>query len=183
MTTPDEPKRLNLGCGPYAKPGWINADHQRLDGVDLPGDIRDGLALADDAVQYVVAMHFLQDLAWGDIAPALREIRRVLAPGGVLRLGLPDLDRAIDAYRRGDAGYFLVPDRDVQSIGGKLITQIIWYGTVRTPFTYEYAEELLRSTGFTDIRRCEFGRTSSGFADLASLDNREGESLFVEARA
>ena len=181
--TKNDLKRLNLGCGPYATPGWINADHQRLDGVDLPGDIRDGLALADGAVQYVVAMHFLQDLAWGDIAPALREIRRVLAPGGVLRLGLPDLDRAIDAYRRGDAGYFLVPDGDMRSVGGKLITQIIWYGTVRTPFTFDYAEELLSTTGFTDIRRCEFGRTASEFVDIAALDNREGESLFIEARA
>jgi hypothetical protein len=33
------------------------------------------------------------------ITPALRELRRLLVPRGVLRLGLPDLDRAIDAYR------------------------------------------------------------------------------------
>ena len=175
--------RLNLGCGPQPAAGWINADRERFDGVDLCGDIREGLALPDGAVRYAVAMHFLQDLPWGDIPGALAEIRRVLVPGGVLRLGLPDLDRAVDAYRRGDAGYFLVPDADARSIGAKLVTQLVWYGTVRTPFTFDFAEEVLSNAGFTDVRRCEFGRSASEFADIASLDNREPESLFVEARA
>lgn len=31
------------------------------------------------------------------------EVRRVLKPGGVLRLGLPDLDKALQAYLRKDA--------------------------------------------------------------------------------
>jgi SAM-dependent methyltransferase len=175
--------RLNLGCGPQPAPGWINADRERFDGVDLCGDIRDGLALADGAVQYAVAMHFLQDLPWGDIPGALRELRRVLAPGGVLRLGLPDLDRAIDAYRRGDAGYFFVPDADARSVGAKLVTQIIWYGSVRTPFTFDFAEELLLQAGYSGVVRCGFGRSASRFADIATLDNRETESLFIEARA
>lgn len=183
MTTDDDTPRLNLGCGPRPAPGWINADREPFDGVELRGDIRHGLALPDGAVRYAVAMHFLQDLPWGDIPAALAELKRVLAPGGVLRLGLPDLDRAIDAYRRGDASYFIVPDEDAKSVGAKLITQIIWYGSVRTPMTFDYAEELLLAAGFSDVRRCEFGRTQSEFPDIASLDNREPESLFVEARA
>ena len=42
------------------------------------------------------------------------ELRRVLKPGGVLRLALPDLDKGIDAYRGGDEDYFLVPDEDAK---------------------------------------------------------------------
>ena len=50
-------------------------------------------------------------------AAALGELHRVLKPGGVLRLALPDLDRGIAAYQNGQADYFHVPDDDARSIG------------------------------------------------------------------
>jgi hypothetical protein len=125
----------------------------------------------------------LQDLAYQEILPALRELRRVLRAGGVLRLGLPDLDRALDAYRRGDARYFYVPDADAASLGGKLVTQIVWYGSVRTPFTFDFAVEQLARAGFARSARCPFRVTGSEYAEIVTLDNRERESLFVEAVA
>src|SRR4051812_42470040 len=102
--------RLNWGCGTKPAAGWLNADVRALEGVDLSGDIRAGLPLPADLLDCVVSTHALQALPYLDVVPALRELRRVLRPGGVLRLGLPDLDRAIDAYRRGDRAYFYVPD-------------------------------------------------------------------------
>ena len=68
------------------------------------------LALASSSVDCVVAIHVLQDLPYLEILPALVELRRVLVPGGALRLGLPDLDRAIAAYLRGDRRYYRVLD-------------------------------------------------------------------------
>jgi predicted SAM-dependent methyltransferase len=175
--------RLNLGCGPYPAPGWINVDQRPYPWVDLCCDILDGLAMPDGAVQVAVAMHLLQDLAWADVPRAIEELKRVLAPGGTLRIGVPDLDRAIDAYLRGDRGYFHVPDDDGRSVGAKLVTQIIWYGSVRTPFTFDYAREQLERAGFRDVRRCAFRETASAYPDIVSLDTRERESLYVEARA
>lgn len=173
---------LNCGCGPKPAEGWLNVDVQPHPGVDLTADLRQGLPLPDGSFDGIVAMHVLQDLAWSEVAPALKELRRLLAPGGVLRLGLPDLDRAIDAYRRGDAAYFFVPDEDARAVGAKLVTQIVWYGSVRTPFTFDFADECLRRAGFSQVRRCAFGKTSGGDGRLAALDNRERESLFIEAR-
>src|SRR5262249_28916555 len=141
-------QRLNWGCGPCIAPDWINADRKIGAGVDLACEIREGLPLASNHFDYVVGIHALQDLPYLDLLPALGELHRVLKPGGVLRLGLPDLDKALQAYLRKDAGYFYVPDRDAHSIGGKLITQIVWYGSVRTPFTYDFIEELLLQIGF-----------------------------------
>lgn len=128
-----------------------------------------------------VAMHALQDLPWGDIPHALAELHRVLAPGATLRIGVPDLDRAIDAYRRADGAYFHVPDEDARDCGAKFVTQIIWYGSVRTPFTFGYAREVLHAAGFRDVRRCGFGRTATGDGSIVALDNRPRETLFVEA--
>lgn len=173
--------RLNWGCGPTPPRGWINADRLTAPGIALSGDIRDGLPLADDVVDYAVTIHGLQDLAYPDIVPALQELRRVLRRDGVLRLGLPDLDRALAAYAGGEAGYFYIPDAEVTTLSGKLIVQLTWYGSVRTPFTWEFARELLLRAGFRRVARCAFRLTSSGYGDIVELDNRERESLFVEA--
>jgi hypothetical protein len=102
-------------------------------------------------------------------------------PGGVLRLGLPDLERAMDAYRSGDRDYFLVPDEDARSLGSKLVVQLIWYGYSRSLFVYDFVEELLLDAGFSSVTRCGFRETASGHADIVELDDREAESLFVEA--
>jgi ubiquinone/menaquinone biosynthesis C-methylase UbiE len=174
-------KRLNWGCGPVPAPGWINADRLSAPGIALSGDIRNGLSLADDAVDYAVSIHGLQDLPYLDIEPALQELRRVLRPGGVLRLGLPDLERALAAYARGESSYFYIPDAEVTTLSGKLIVQLVWYGSVRTPFTWEFARELLFKAGFRRVARCAYRFTKSPYAAIVELDNRERESLFVEA--
>jgi SAM-dependent methyltransferase len=148
-------RRLNWGCGPFTPRGWIHLDRETRNGVAVVHDMRDGLPLRDASVDYAVAVHALQDLAYLDVVPALAELRRVLRPGGALRLALPDLDRAIDAYRAGDREYFYIPDGDAASTGGKLIAQIVWYGSVRTPFTYDAVEELLARAGFRAVRRAE----------------------------
>lgn len=103
----------------------------------------------------------------------------MLKSEGVLRLAVPDLDKAIDAYRAGDATCFYVPDEDARSVAAKLITQIIWYGSVGTPCNFGYLAETLQAAGFRRVLRCSFGHST--LAGLAALDNRERESLFVEA--
>lgn len=171
--------RLNLGCGPKAAAGWLNCDVLALPGVDARMDLRRGLALTSDSIDCIAAIHVLQDLAWNEIDPALRELHRVLRPGGTLRLAVPDLDNAIRAYLAGDGGYFYVPDRDARSVGAKLVTQIVWYGSVRTPFTFGFLREWLENAGYVATARMPFGH--SRVAGLAALDNRARETLFVEA--
>jgi predicted SAM-dependent methyltransferase len=105
----------------------------------------------------------------------------VLKPGGALRLGLPDLDKAMRAYRDGNADYFLIPDDDVRSLGGKLIVQMTWYGYSKSMYTFDFAEELLYRAGFCRVERCRYQQTMSEHSEITMLDNRERESFFVDA--
>lgn len=175
-----EIRRLNWGCGSWVEPGWINSDIKDEHGAELVGDIRDGLALDSGSIDYAVSIHALPEFTCAEIVPVLVELHRVLKPGGVLRLGLPDLFRAVSAYQRGDKGYFLVPDRDARSLGAKLVMQMHWYGYSKTVFTSEFIEEMLLKAGFNEVRHCTYKVTKSEWPEIVTLDNREAESLFVE---
>lgn len=182
MSTSDgKPRRLNWGSGGYPALGWINSDARDYPSVDIVCDIREGLPLESDSVDYAVSIHALPEIPYPDLMATLEELRRVLKPGGALRLGLPDLDKSIRAYLNKDSDYFLIPDEDAQSMGSKLVVQAIWYGYARTPFTHDFIEELLLKAGFARVERCDYHQTASSFSEITELDNRELESLFVEA--
>jgi predicted SAM-dependent methyltransferase len=175
-------RRLHWGCGPITPYGWVNSDIHPFPGVDVMADIRAGLPLADDSFDYIVSIHTLPEIPYCDLDRALVELRRVLRPGGVLRLSLPDLDKAINAYLSKDVDYFLISDEVVKSIAGKMIVQLLWYGRSRCMFTVEFMTEMLERNGFHSIQPCLFRQTHSPFPGIIELDDREIESFFIEAR-
>jgi predicted SAM-dependent methyltransferase len=174
-------KRLNWGCGHHGEPGWINSDQKEGFGIEISGDIRDGLPLDSDSMDYIVSIHALPEVPYPDLVPVLQELRRVLKPNGVLRLALPDLNRGIQAYLQKDYDYFLIPDEDAKGIGAKFITQLIWYGYSRTLFTADFIEEMLYKAGYRHVTECSYQQTNSRYPGIVELDNRKRESLFVEA--
>lgn len=176
---PEPPRRLHWGCGDTPAPGWVNSDLRPGPGVDVVADIREGLPLEDESFDCVFSQHALPELGIYEQVDALRELRRVLRPGGVLRLSLPDLDWAIEAYRAGDRDHFKV--WDWETISGNFIAHVLWYGITRTPFTFEFAEELLRRAGFSEVSRVCYRQTAGPWPGVAELDDRPEESFYVEA--
>jgi len=177
---PSGVRRLNWGCGSHVRPGWINTDIKETPEVDLVADIRQGLSLDENSIDYAVSVHAFPELRYDEVMPALRELRRVLKPNGVLRLVLPDFQKAIDAYIRDDQGYFHLVGDDASTAGGRLITQILWYGYSRTLFTSDFIAELMTKAGFVDLALCRPHETTSKFNEIVQLDNREDESLYIE---
>jgi SAM-dependent methyltransferase len=172
---------MNWGCGEHPDSGWINSDVKAGPGIDISCDIREGLPVEDASLDYIASIHALPEVPFADLVTVLGELRRVLKPGGVLRLALPDLDKGIDAYLNNDRDYFLVPDEDAATIGGKFVTQLLWYGWSKSLFTHDFTEELLRDAGYSAVFACAFRETKSRFPEIVELDSRERESLFVEA--
>jgi predicted SAM-dependent methyltransferase len=175
-------RRLNWGCGSWRPSGWINSDLHEGPGIDISCDIRDGLPLPDGHLDYAVSIHALPMIPYPELVPVLAELRRVLKQGGVLRLGLPDLELAIAAFQRGDRSFFHVPDEDVHSLSGQFIVHLLWYGYTVTLFTADFIEELLYKAGFREVQHSSYRQTRSFHGPgIVELDNRETESLFVEA--
>lgn len=174
-------RRLNWGCGAITPFGWVNADIGYAPGIDVVADIRCGLLLPENAFDYVVSIHAMPELSYTELDVAFSELYRVLKPGGVLRLGLPDMDLAIRAYLDGDVDYFLIDDNVVRSLAGKMVVQLTWFGRSRSMYTWEFTKELLERNRFVNVRRGAFQQTASTLPGILDLDNRPLESLFVEA--
>jgi predicted SAM-dependent methyltransferase len=174
-------RRLHWGCGGSARPEWTNSDIKSGHGIDIVADIREGLPTSSDTFEYAVSVHALQEIPYMDLARVLAELRRVLVVGGVLRLVLPDLIKGVRAYLDGAREYFLVNDEEAESLGAKLVVQLLWHGYSQVVFTREFVEELLLKAGFSQVSHCAYRQTTSPFPEIVTLDNRERESLFVEA--
>lgn len=177
--------RLNLGSGPQRADGWTNADRDLtdVDAVDSNADFVDGpLPYDDNTFDYAVAHHALQMVSYVALPHVLAECARVLKPGGVLRVSVPDLFGALDAYMRGDVRWFPIVDTAERSIGGKFSAYATWYGEARTIFTPAWLCELCVRHGFAQTAVVAPGVTILGSDGICELDSRPKESIYVEAQ-
>jgi predicted SAM-dependent methyltransferase len=95
-TRPPSARQLEIGSGPVRKPGWVTLDMCR--GADVYWDLRHRLPFADASFERVYCSHVLEHFSYPDLRRVLREVRRVLRPGGEFLITVPDASLYIDAY-------------------------------------------------------------------------------------
>jgi len=96
--------RLHLGCGPSRLDGWYNLD---VYPAELALNLSWELPFEDESIEYVFLAHLFEHLYKRTQAPRLlREIYRVLAPGGVARIVVPDAECYLRAYLEHDQAFF-----------------------------------------------------------------------------
>lgn len=207
MTLPTDVKAINLGCGTVIAPGWINIDNSpnaRLSkypplrwlgwklgvlsdehyAIEWPEsmiirDLRKNLPFADSSIDYTYSSHLLEHLTLDDASNLLKEVLRVLKPGGLLRLVVPDLTYGarcyVDALNAHPTNHKAAPEF--------LSWLQLSRSGVRDPHLWMYDAPslmtLLREAGFSKTRVCEHKVGSVPDCDI--LDNRPDESLHVEA--
>jgi predicted SAM-dependent methyltransferase len=89
---------LNLGCGNRYHPDWINMDiTPRGQGV-IRCDLTRGIPLPDGSCDVVYHSHLLEHLRRPDALSLIKECYRVLKPGGILRVAVPDLEQICRQY-------------------------------------------------------------------------------------
>lgn len=92
-------KYINLACGPVFidSSDWANFDFLATSGVQK-ANLLGRLPLQDNAAQLVYSSHFLEHIPKSQVDCFLCECLRVLQPGGVIRLVLPDLENMARTY-------------------------------------------------------------------------------------
>lgn len=89
-------RRLQIGCGARAWPGFVNVDRILLPGVDVVADLDRRLPFREDAFDEVHAVHVLEHVA--DLIATLGEIARVSRPGSRLFVAVPHFS-CVSAYQ------------------------------------------------------------------------------------
>ena len=88
--------RLHLGCGTVLLPGYTNIDLY-VEGADVHADIR-ALGVEPGTAVEIVCHHVLEHLPMRDVAPTLRSWYDLLAPGGTIEIGMPDLGLCMEGF-------------------------------------------------------------------------------------
>ena len=91
-------KYLNLGCGRRFHPAWTNLDLIPSDPSVRAHNVLQGVPYPDEFFEVVYHSHVLEHLPHAAAPAFLKECHRVLCPGGILRVVVPDLENIVRNY-------------------------------------------------------------------------------------
>jgi hypothetical protein len=193
---------VQYGCGLCAPDGWLSFDAsprlriervpglrflmRRTVGLLFPpnvrfGDVVAGLPVPDGTARGVYCSHVLEHLRRDDLPIALRNTYRMLVPGGLFRLVVPDLRwralRYVQAAERGDpAAADALMAACALGVKGRSKTVIAGLREKLSRNEHLWMHDgaalgsLLAQAGFERIRRCDFG--DSGDPMFALVEDR-----------
>lgn len=167
---------LQLGAGHNRLDGWLNTDRDPDAGVVIL-DVTRRFPMPSNSVHAVFNEHVLEHVSYAQARHVLRECRRVLRPGGVLRTATPDLDRLLDLREAGAPiarryAAWLREDGYPEAAGSDHVFAL--NRALRAwghQFVYDEATlaATLVAADFEDVRRCEWGE--SPHAHLRGLED------------
>lgn len=186
--------RLNLGCGLNAFPGWVNIDESwgpwlarhrwtkamlRSAGALSPyqysvawpenivrRDVTRGLPWPSGSAAAIYSANMINRLHPADVPTLLAECLRVLAPGGLLRVVLPDLESRVNSYlldkqTKPDAGDLLMKWLSGRPLRWRRFPHVLIeaarYRPIGWAFDFDSFSRLADEAGFVSAKRCALG--------------------------
>lgn len=205
--------KINLGCGPVAPEGWVNIDRSPglvLDKVpglrgmlgrvrllpadqanaEWPGkvmhrDVRKGLPFPPGGVDVIYSSHMLEHVPRDTARKILRDCRRVLKDGGLIRVAVPDIRALVDAYladTADDAAETFIRETHMgveqEPTGSAKFVQVVSGSRHKWMYDRASLRLLFLEAGFSDVTACEYREEQC--PGLEDVEMRE-ESIFLEA--
>lgn len=134
---------LHLGCGPINAPGYTNVDVQPFPHVHHVHGVYPLEIFESNSVDLIYVSHVLEHFPFKELPLVLREWRRVLKVGGILRLGVPNVEVLARIY---------VDTGDVRNIVGPLMGgQSDQHNFHYSIFDKRYLTDLLKNAGFKEV--------------------------------
>ena len=190
---------VNIGCGTSAADGWYNIDNsptiwlsriplaQRL--LGLPAwaknvrrhNVLKGLPFKDGSVDFIYASHTFEHFSYPQSLALARECVRVLKPGGVLRIVVPDLEHQVREYLADPA--VMASHRFIAG----LLMQHSWRDWLHPGahhsqmFDSRSLLALMREAGFDNPHKSRFGESRVPSILSVESELRKTGSLYVEA--
>lgn len=203
---------IQYGCGLSCPEAWLNFDASpRLRAEKLPvvghllkfsgktlfpqnvryGDIVRGLPVPAESANAVYCSHVLEHLDRASLEVALKNTIRMLKPGGVFRLIVPDLEwrarKFIELAESGKADandWFMRATHlgEIQPSVGMRGRIIAAFGNSKHKWMWHHASmsKMLKQVGFVSVRKCEFGDAEDKIFSLVEDKGRYEDSGNLE---
>lgn len=155
--------RLHLGCGPRVIPGFVHIDLADHPHIDHKAAISPLPFLADDSAEMIYCSHAFEYLDTVEAREALIEWRRVLKPGGLLRLAVPDVAALIKVYQQtGELSRILGPLYGRLEISTETGPATLFH---KTAYDEATLGRLLHEAGFVSVRHWDWRQTEHAQID------------------
>jgi len=144
--------KLHIGCGDRYIPGFVHIDVRKLPHIDFVTSADKLDMFGDNSADLIYTCHVLEHFGRSRTEGVLKEWHRVLKPGGILRLAVPDFEKLVQVYLK---------TKDLKLIIGPLFgRQDYPENTHYTVFDFMSLFDTLTSAGFKNIHRYDWEQTT-----------------------
>lgn len=184
-----EKTKVNLCSGANLIPGYWNLDLEPR--AELVLDLeRFLLPFRDSSMDVVVCISAINYFTRDRAQKIVKDVFRVLKPGGIARFGVQDLKILTEKYVNRDEKFFFekLPDGRDRFPGGTIADKFNqWFfgfpsfggKTSKYVYDFESLSFLFKTAGFKEVKNKKY--RESVLPEIEKIDNRPGQMFFLEA--
>lgn len=142
---------LNIGSGRHYLKRCVNIEGNIFQKKDMWLDIRAGLPYSDNTVDAIYATYLFEHFYMSELSVILSECRRVLKSESIIRIVVPDFEKAVSAYINKKNEWFVDFPAKYNSLSGRLFNFLMCDGQHKLIFDFSFMKEVLEKTGFKNV--------------------------------
>jgi predicted SAM-dependent methyltransferase len=174
--------KINMMCGKRYFPEWYHVDGESYDHIDSKDIMLSNFE--DNTVSILYCSHGLEYFDREEVIPVLKEWYRVLVPGGILRLAVPDFYEIARLYINNDYSLnsFLGPLYGKMLLDGNYIYH-------KTVYDSHSLIHILKIAGYNRFSRWDWKEVDHGKFDdhsqayLPHMDKENGNLISLNIQA